>query len=258
MKIHLIDTKDGGIEVREWGSGEPVVMIPSLGRTAKDFDELASRLSNDGYQVICPEPRSVGSSNQKISELSMKDMAQDIADVINERVEGKRATLVGHAFGNRIARMTATEYPEMIDSVVLLCCGGKFPPKSEIVKAMFKIFDPELSDGEHLSAIKKAFFAPMNDPLVWSNGWHGILAAVQTAATEELSVDYWWEAAGKDLLVVQPEFDAIATIENARQIVEELPNRSKLVIVPDSGHALLPEQPEIVQRVILEWLRERN
>jgi len=87
-----------------------------------------------------------------------------------------------------------------------------------------------------------------------------ILAAVQTVVTEELSVDYWWEAAGKDLLIVQPEFDAIATatIENARQIVKELSNKSKLVVVPDSGHALLPEQPEIVQKAILEWLRERN
>ena len=40
--------------------------------------------------------------------------------------------------------------------------------------------------------------------------------------------------------------------------IGELPNSSKLVLVPDPGHALLPEQPEIVQKVILEWLRERN
>ena len=59
-------------------------------------------------------------------------------------------------------------------------------------------------------------------------------------------------------LIVQPELDAIATIESARQIVEELSNKSKLVVVPDSGHALLPEQPEIVQKAILEWLKERN
>ena len=39
---------------------------------------------------------------------------------------------------------------------------------------------------------------------------------------------------------------------------EELPNNLKLVAVPDSGHALLAEQHEIVQKVILEWLRERN
>ena len=59
-------------------------------------------------------------------------------------------------------------------------------------------------------------------------------------------------------LIVQPELDAIATIESARQIVEELSNKSKLLVVPDYGHALLPEQPEIVQKAILEWLRERN
>ena len=39
-------------------------------------------------------------------------------------------------------------------------------------------------------------------------------------------------------------------IMNALEINRE--NSSKLVLVPDPGHALLPEQPEIVQKVILE------
>ncbi len=47
MNVHLIERKDGGIEVREWGSGDPVMMIPSPYRTAKDFDEFASRLNAD-------------------------------------------------------------------------------------------------------------------------------------------------------------------------------------------------------------------
>ena len=104
----------GPIEVRERGSGHPVVMLPSLGRGGADFDDLAGRLAAAGYRTLCPEPRGVGGSTGPLGDLTMADLADDVAAVIRERTEGT-ATLVGHAFGNRVARMTATEHPELVE-----------------------------------------------------------------------------------------------------------------------------------------------
>ena len=120
----------GPIEVRERGSGRPVVMLPSLGRGGADFDDLAGRLAAAGYRTLCPEPRGVGGSTGPLGDLTMADLADDVAAVIRERTEGT-ATLVGHAFGNRVARMTATEHPELVERVVLLCCGGHHPPAAQ-------------------------------------------------------------------------------------------------------------------------------
>jgi pimeloyl-ACP methyl ester carboxylesterase len=247
----------GPIEVREYGEGEPVLMIPSLGRGADDFDDLARRLARAGYHAIHPEPRGIGGSTGDLTGLSMADLAADTAAVIHAVADGP-VTVVGHAFGNRVARMTATDYPHLVDSVVLLCCGGLVQPAPEHAAALQQVFDIGLSDEEHLAAVDLAFFAPGNDPSVWFDGWHGVVAACQGAATASQSVDHWWGAGGKDLFVVQPLQDVMAVPENATRICEEFGDRATLVTIDNAGHALLPEQPDAVEVAVRSWLtRER-
>lgn len=252
-----IDGPAGPIEVRENGEGPAVVFLPSLGRGAEDFDLLAGHVSRAGYHTICPQPRGIGGSTGDLAGLTMADLAADVAAVIDYRAEAP-ATLVGHAFGNRVARMTATDHPHLVDSVVLLCCGGLVPPGPEPEAALRKVFDPELSNEDHLAAVRLAFFAPGNDPSVWFNGWHGIVAAVQGAATAAQPVDHWWGAGDKDVFVVQPADDVMAVPENARRIVHELAGRASMVTIPGAGHALLPEQPEAVAAAMLTWLERKR
>ncbi|NIT97915.1 MAG: alpha/beta fold hydrolase [Actinobacteria bacterium] len=247
----------GPIEVLESGEGHPVVMLPSLGRGAADFAELADALTEAGHHAIRPEPRGIGGSIGGLEGLTMTDLATDVAAVIHARV-GRPVTLVGHAFGNRVARMTATEFPHLVDSVVLLACGGLVPPAPEHAAALLRVFDVELSDEEHLAAVDRAFFAPGNDPSVWFDGWYGIVAAAQGAATRDQPVDHWWGAGGKDVLVVQPADDVLAVVENAERLVATDPDRVHMVVVADAGHALLPEQPAAVADAVLEWLRRRD
>ncbi|MFX3681237.1 MAG: alpha/beta fold hydrolase [Candidatus Hopanoidivoransaceae bacterium] len=243
----------GPIEVHEYGDGEPVLMLPSLGRGAADFDDLARRLARAGYHAIHPEPRGIGGSTGDLTALSMADLAADAAAVIHAVARGP-VTIVGHAFGNRVARMTATEYPHLIDSVVLLCCGGLVRPSADAEAALQKVFDIEAPDEEHLAAVGFAFFAPGNDASVWFDGWHGAVAACQGLATAQQPIEHWWGAGGKDLFVVQPEDDVMAVPENAERICEEFGDRASMVLVKHAGHALLPEQPDAVEVALRSWL----
>lgn len=58
--------------------------------------------------------------------------------------------------------------------------------------------------------------------------------------------------------MVQPEDDVMAVSENAVRLCEDLGDRASLVMVPDAGHALLPEQPDAVAEAVLSWLEQRN
>ncbi len=253
----MVDGPAGPIEVKENGQGPPVVLVPSLGRGASDFDLLLGQLAEAGYHAIAPQPRGIGGSTGDLSGLTMADLVSDVAAVIHALCS-EPVTIVGHAFGNRVSRMTATNYPHLIDSVVLLCCGGLIPPAPEHALALQRVFDIELSDEEHLQAVGQAFFAPGNDASVWFDGWHGIVAAVQGAATVAQPVEYWWRAGGKDIFVIQPEDDLMAVPENAVRLCAELGNRASMVTIADAGHALLPEQPEAVAAAVLNWLEKRN
>ncbi len=256
-RIVMVDGPTGPLEVYARGEGPAVLMIPSLGRGASDFDRLGRDLAAAGCLALTPEPRGIGRSNDLLAGVSMADLADDTAAVI-DAFDGAPATLVGHAFGNRVARMTATTHPDHVDGVVLLACGGLVPPSAEASAALVDVFDPALSPEDHLAAVSTAFFAPGNDPAVWAEGWHSTVAAAQAAATRNTPADVWWAAGRADVLVVQPDDDVIAVAANAEHIVASLDGRATMTIVPCAGHALLPEQPDLVSAAVVDWLDRRR
>ena len=234
-----------------------MALLASLGRGAEDFADLATRLAEAGYCALALEPRGVGGSTSPLDGLTMSDLADDVAAVIGALADGQ-ATVVGHAFGNRVARMLATRHPDVVESVVLLACGGLVPPTTEITAAMASVFDMTLSPAARLDAVARAFFAPGNDPSPWEGGWYADTTVAQVSATMRTAVEEWWMAGSADVLVVQPADDVVAIPENAVKVVEMLGSRAKMVTIKDAGHALLPEQPAAVAAEVLIWLDQRH
>ncbi|MDE0236034.1 MAG: alpha/beta hydrolase [bacterium] len=253
----MVPTEFGPIEVHVQGEGPLVVMLPSMGRGAADFDRLAADVAAAGYRVACPEPRGLGTSAVPDREETLATLADDVAAVVAE-LGGGPAVIVGHAYGNRIARMTATNHPELVESLVLLACGGFIPVTDEMAVAMRTIFDPRNSPDVRLDAVGRAFFAPGNDASVWVDGWFGKLARAQEQATVSTPVGDWWAGGLAPMLAVQPADDRLAVPANADALVEAVGDRVEVVAIPNAGHALLPEQPEAVAKTVIDWLNRRR
>jgi pimeloyl-ACP methyl ester carboxylesterase len=120
-------TEHGGVTVEYVidGWGPVVLMIPSLGRPAGDFDLLAARLVAAGYTAIRPQPRGIGQSTGPMQGVSLRDLA---ADALSPVPAGSGPIIViGHAFGQRVGRMLATEHPERVRIMVMLADGGTAP-----------------------------------------------------------------------------------------------------------------------------------
>lgn len=249
----LVDAGENRIEVTVDGDGAPVVLVPSLGRGPEDFADLAARLVANGYRVVLPSPRGIGDSRGPLENLTLHDCAADVAAVI-EAVGGP-ATVVGHAFGNRVARMLATDQPELVRGVVLLACGGKAPMPPDVLRALRRCFQMDLPDSERLEAIGQAFFAAGNDPAPWLDGWYPEVARSQAAASQATDVDAWWAAGAAPILVVHGREDAAAPRENVDQLRAVAGDRMTLVELDRAGHALLPERPDAIADAILDFLR---
>ena len=58
----IIQHGDVRIEILAQGDGPLVVLLPSLGRGAQDFDWIAERLAQAGYRVLRPQPRGIGAA----------------------------------------------------------------------------------------------------------------------------------------------------------------------------------------------------
>ena len=121
-----------------------------------------------------------------------------------------------------------------------------------------QFWESALSRKDRLTAIRQIFFAAGNDlPHTWEEGWHLEVARAQRATDARTSLKEWWAGGSAPILVVQGSEDVVAVPENARRLAAEFPDRVTVVEIPHAGHALLPEQPEQVEKVILAYLRSR-
>lgn len=245
------------LQVTIRGKGEPIIFIPSRGRGVGDFNTLSNRLVQAGYQVILPEPRGIDGSTGPLKDITYHDLASDVAAVI-ESVAAPPATIIGHDFGNRVARTLASDYPHLVKQLILLSAGGMVPRSPEMEKLTTQFWESVLSREDRLVAIRKIFFAAGNElPRTWEEGWHFEVARAQRASDARTPLKEWWSGGSAATLVVQGMEDVVALPENARRLAAEFPERVTVVEIPHAGHALLPEQPAQVEKAILAYLRSR-
>jgi pimeloyl-ACP methyl ester carboxylesterase len=255
IEWRLVSDGEVTLEVGVLGTGRHVIMLPSLGRGAEDFTVIAEAVSRAGFQVILPQPRGIGLSAGPVDSLTMHDLGEDIVTIVGYLDLPQPISIVGHAFGNRVARVVASNHPEMVDRVVLLAAGGMVPIPDDIRAALLSSFDMSQPEGERLDDIDLAFFAEGHSPDVWSDGWYPEVARYQIVANQTTPTTDWWAAGRSDLLVVQGMEDVIAPPENARLLAEEYGDRVKIYELDGSGHAMLPEQPERIVQAIIDYLR---
>jgi pimeloyl-ACP methyl ester carboxylesterase len=126
-KRELVRYADVVIDVITEGAGPLVVLLPSRGRDSEDYDEVAHGIAQYGFRVVRPQPRGIAKSTGPMRGITLHDFGNDIAAVI--RHYGGPAVIVGHAFGNWVARTTATDHPELVRGVVIAAAAAKtYPP----------------------------------------------------------------------------------------------------------------------------------
>jgi len=254
----IVADGDVRLEVIAEGGGPLIVMLPSRGRGAEDFDEVALGLAKAGFRIVRPQPRGAGRSRGPMTGLSLHDFARDVASVIRH-AGGGPAVIVGHAFGSWVARMTAVDYPQAVRGVAIAAAAAKaypagFAGAKELSDAVRKAGDPTLPDSERLKSLHLAFFADGNDAGVWLQGWYPEVDAAEFAAGRATQQSEWWSAGTAPLLDLQGALDPFKPRAFANEIREEFGERATIVVIPNASHALLPEQPPAVVAAIVAWI----
>jgi pimeloyl-ACP methyl ester carboxylesterase len=241
------------IRVRTAGSGPALVLLPGLGRPAEDLDPMARLLVAAGYRIIQPDPRGSGGSTGPLDGLTLHDLAGDVAAVI-ESVGEAGITIVGHAFGNRIARAVAANRPDLVRMVVLLGCSGKVQPSPEIAEAIRLAQAVDTDPATRARAVADAWFAPSRDTRIWMDGWSQPVMNAYLAAAAATDTASWWTAGQTRVVIIQGLADVSAPPENGRLLKQEIGNRAALIELPGIGHALAVEDPGTIAAVIVAQL----
>jgi pimeloyl-ACP methyl ester carboxylesterase len=249
----LIRRAETEIEVLIQGDGHPVVLLPSLGRGAGDFDSIAARIAMAGFRVLRPQPRGIGRSRGPMSGIDLHDYAADVAAVIAHDAHGP-ALVAGHAFGNRVARMLATDRPDLVAGVSLIAANVGHDPSPPVVRAAIRnSADASLPDEARLEALRFAFFAPGNDAAGWLAGWHPEVLAAQRIAGDRTSREQDYAGGSAPILYLQPDHDPLAHVDHAREYQAALGERITIVIVRNASHAAVAEQPVAIADALVDF-----
>ena len=167
------------------------------------------------------------------------------------------AFVVGHAFGNRVARMLATDRPDLVRAVALVAANiGKAPSPPRVRQAIRNSADPSLSDAERIEALQFAFFAPGNDPRGWLEGWHPEVLQAQRIAGDRTSREEDFAAGRVPILYLQPTTIRWRMSRTPRAYKERFAERVTIVVIERSSHAVIAEQPDAVSAALISYARE--
>src|SRR5215510_4408854 len=251
----MVTRGDAQIEVLAQGQGHPIVLLPSLGRGASDFDAIAERLAAASFRVLRPQPRGIGASCGPMTGIDLHACAADIAAVIEHDCGGP-AFLVGHAFGNRVARMLAVDRPDLVRAVSLVAANvGHAPSPPKVREAIKASANPSLPDAERLKALQFAFFAPGNDARGWLTGWHPEVLNAQRIAGDRTSREEDYAAGNVPILYLQPDHDPLAHVEDALEFKRALGDRVTVTVIPNCSHAAIAEQPDAISDALITYAR---
>ena len=249
---------DGGVrlQVHQWGTGVPVVMVPSLGRGATDFVTLGESLAAEGFRALGVNLRGIEGSTGPLEGLDLHALASDVAGVI-ESIAEQPVHAIGHAFGNGVVRCLAADRPDLVRSVVLLAAGGLVPDNPPVGPEFGRCFQLDLPAEERVQAIQEAFFAPGRDAAVWLEGWWPEAHKAHLAAMQATPRDHWWEAGVAPLLIIQGLNDRLAPPANGHVLRLTAGKRVEVVDLPGLGHAMLPEQPEAIAALVIAFMKRK-
>jgi pimeloyl-ACP methyl ester carboxylesterase len=227
------------------GQGEPLVLLHAgLDSNASWGGELEALAAH--FRVVAPERRGHGHTPDVEGPLSYRVMAEDTAAFI-ESVLGGPVHLVGWSDGAILALMVALARPDLVRKLVLI--GGaldvsayasewlqatRLSADSEVYQSFRAVYDVVSPDGpEHWPVV----FSKMTT--MWQSEPHIPLLDLGGIRARTLVM------AGDDDLV---------SLDHTLALYRAIPE-AELAVVPGTSHLAPLEKPELVNGLILDFLR---
>lgn len=131
------------------GSGKPFVIMHGFLGMSDNWKTLGTQFAEDGFEVHMLDLRNHGRSVQS-SEFNYKLMVNDLVEYCKEK-NLKNIYLLGHSMGGKVAMFAATQFPELVEKLIVADIGVKYykPHHDEILEGLSAVdFSKKPSRGD--------------------------------------------------------------------------------------------------------------
>src|SRR5438477_10520380 len=112
-----ISIGDCSLYYERHGMGFPILFVSGLGGFASFWQDQIAAFAKR-FEVVTFDHRGIGQSDESRIGYTVERMAVDVVRLL-DRLEVRRAHVVGHSTGGAIAQILAIEHPNRLASVVL-------------------------------------------------------------------------------------------------------------------------------------------
>ena len=243
------------LRLRKGGAGDPLLVLPhdigSLDRLPF-YDALARR-----FTVYVPSHPGYDGSERPSWMRNVRDVAVTYQSVIAE-INLANPSLVGLGFGGWIAAEMATMSPQAFRRLVLVGAMGVKPVKGEILdQALVSYIDYVRAGFEDQGVFDRLFGAEPPTELLeqWDLNREMTFRIAWKPYMYNPTLPHLLGGVKAPALIVWGRGDKIVPLECGEAYARALP-RSRLAVVPGSGHFVDMEQPEALARLIVEFAPE--
>lgn len=219
---------------REWGEGDPLVLLHGNGENSLYFEKQFDLFSRY-FRVIAVDSRGHGGSTHGEEGLSIALMAEDVLAVL-DALGIERAHLLGFSDGGNIALSFALRWPERVGKLILN--GANIRMRAGVV--------PWATVPVHLSWGALGMLSRFNRRAAQKRDVLGLMVNDYGVTFEDLG---WIKA---ETLVIVGERDLIRTEETDR-ITAALPNVQR-VTIPGADHFCAAKAPHRFNLAVLKFL----
>ena len=130
--MNYVITKDNTkLYVKDWGSGQPVILMHGWPLSSDSWDDQAMAIANAGYRAIAYDRRGFGRSSQPWSGYDYDTLSDDLASVI-EQTGARDAVIVGFSMGGgEVARYMSRHKGEWLAKAALISSVVPFRLKTD-------------------------------------------------------------------------------------------------------------------------------
>ena len=252
------------------GDGQPLVMIHGgLGGGEGCAAMVEHHAGNfaENFQLILYDRRSAGKSETPAGGYDLQNQVQDLWSLL-DRLGVTRAHVLGSSAGGPVAMGFALEYPEMVDSLILVntMSYASQPERQARQREVDSLLSNEAALGR-LTAVEKALEARQpqlraSDPAQFGRlrdinleRFDGIVMSIRAYLDIGNSLESRLAELNIPTMIVHGDADTTIPVGCGLQLHECIPH-SEFHIFPGAQHGLMTNEARRMGSIITEFLEE--